>query len=140
MANPSKHKGTDGETELLRLLNERVGPFLLRRSPSGALADLYQDALDGSSAFELEDMIDVLATRPDFGEWLVTLRATDLREILYALWANTGSRLALRIEVKRYKRFSLHTIFAGKFRKERTRVRLVKNPPTQGSGADASSS
>ena len=104
MANPSKKKGTAGETEVKGIL-EHYGVFV-RRTPACTEWDLERDApSDGPYILP----IDALATRPDKGEWLVTLRLQDYAELV------RDDPAPLRIEVKRYARFALHTIFGKKF-------------------------
>ena len=104
MANPSKKKGTGGETELLRLLAAEGLTFV--RTPPGTNYDLTNQNPD---ILELQPL-EVLATRPDHGEWLVTLRLADFIVLLQEreLWET-------HIEVKRYARFALHTIWNAKF-------------------------
>lgn len=107
MANPPKKKGTGGETELLRLL-ENHHPGITRTQP-GELYDLRAPG-------ELPPF-QILATRPDRGQWLITM---SLDDYLSLTPANThGYRRQVHIEVKRYARFSLHTIFEKKFGKSR---------------------
>ena len=101
MANPPKKKGTGGETELLRLLAKLPGSTLVR-TPASSNVDL---ARPGG-----EPVINVLATRPDRGEWLITM---DLETFKTLVWA--WERSALRVEVKRYARFALHAIWQKKF-------------------------
>ena len=109
MANPSKAKGTGGETELLRAL-ETYGLDGLRRTSPGQLFDIERDG---------HNPVEALATRPDHGQWLVTVKLDDFAEMYAALDQDSQDEwrrwVGLRIEVKRYKRFSLHTIFEGKF-------------------------
>lgn len=95
----SKQKGTGGETELLRRMNLRD----MVRTPPATTYDLARPGLSPP--------VEVLATRPDKGEWLMTLRLEDFLHIF------EGDACELRVEVKRYKRFSLHTIFTSKFPK-----------------------
>ena len=97
MANPPRAKGTGGEREVLRSL-ARSG-VTVYRSPASATVDLYREAGP--------DIIHALATRPDGGRWLVTLPLDEL--------ANLLTNQSLQIEVKRYRRFSLHTLFERKF-------------------------
>jgi hypothetical protein len=105
VANAPKKKGTGGETEFLRLMDWDG----LVRTPPTTEWDLE---LPG-----FRPGIDVLATRPDRGQWLVTIPAVEFRELLLAHLKLTDTMPRLRIEVKRYRRFSLHTIFEGKFGK-----------------------
>ena len=104
MANPSKAKGTGGETELMRLLNKHGWNF--RRTSAGCVWDLEQEGKNTHMV-----AIDILATRPDNGEWLFT---TDLTGIGLGIIATAP----VRIEVKRYRRFALHTIWVSKFRRK----------------------
>lgn len=108
MTTPSKKKGTGGETELVRLLNKRGLKF--RRTPASHSYDLVQE---GSFA---TTPIEALATRPDHGEWLVTMRLDDFSFLLLG----QPRLLETHVEVKRYARFSLHSIFAGKFPRSRS--------------------
>lgn len=114
MSNPSKQKGTGGETELLRLLQD--GPYGsafrgLVRAPASAEVDLLQPGDN-----DMEATFNALATRPDRGEWLITMRVRDFERLMMSeLFDGKGDLPGLAIEVKRYARFSLHTIFAGKF-------------------------
>lgn len=103
MANPSKQKGTAGETELRKKL-DFIGAF---RMPAGARFDLMVSGADPA--------IGLLATRPDRGEWLLTLRLEDFLDLRNPGHLYDEHQRALNIEVKRYKKFSLHTIFASKF-------------------------
>lgn len=120
MANPSKKKGTAAETELVRLLAERGLHFV--RTPASAPYDLTNAV---PHRLELEPL-EVLATRPDRGEWLVTLRLDDFAPLLRSTSFERGRTVGgttepweTHIEVKRYSRFSLHTIFTEKFGRER---------------------
>lgn len=99
MANPSKQKGTGGETELLRLLDAH-GRRVERTAPTLP----YDLRVLGSLP-----SFDVLATRPDRGSWLMTMRLEDFALLLLA------SNREAHIEVKRYARFALHSIFEKKF-------------------------
>lgn len=98
MVNPPKQKGTKGETELLRELAGRH--VYVSRTSAGMPYDLLRAAYT--------PVIEALATRPDRGEWLVTI---DLDT--FALLVPVES--TLHIEVKRYKRFAHHGIFKAKF-------------------------
>jgi hypothetical protein len=105
MSNPSKQKGTGEETAIVNRINEFDGRSRARRAPNGAHYDVHVDTA-GDACYEF---IDVLSTRADRGERLVTLRFEDFLDI----WAY--SALGLHIESKRYARFALHTIFFSKF-------------------------
>jgi hypothetical protein len=102
MANPPRKKGTKGEGEVLKKLVERG--FIAKRTSSGTVYDI---AVEGSTG----RTINILATRPDNGQWLVTLKLDDL---LHTMYAHDDT---IHIEVKRFKRFSIHGIFESKFGK-----------------------
>jgi hypothetical protein len=104
MANPPKQKGTGGETELRLELLELLPE--LKRTPPGTLWDLEQV---GSTRPQ-----QILGTRPDRGQWLITMSLDDYRDVMHRAFDH-GQTPAVRIEVKRYKRFSLHRIFQEKF-------------------------
>ena len=104
MATRSKAKGTGGERELLRLLNDKG--FRLRRREAGAEADLFQDGEHPDSAH-----LKVLAVRPDRGRWLFTV---DLDSFLE--FAATSD--ALDVEVKRPARSWIHSVWRHKFEEE----------------------
>ena len=103
MANPPRKKGTAAETELVNLLAEYK--LTLTRQPAGSTYDLGRGGLDPA--------IEVLATRPDRGEWLMTIRLKDFATLVRAL-DRSGPR-RLHVEVKRYARFALHSIWNQKF-------------------------
>ena len=111
MANPSKAKGTGGETEL-RLLLADVMPRLVR-TPASSIVDLSQP---GTS--ENEHSVELLATRPDRGRWLVTMSLEDLKR----LWELADPHDSVLIEVKRYARFAHHAIFERKFPRVRAEL------------------
>lgn len=101
MSNPPRKKGTGGETELLGLLREDAPT--LARTPASSVVDLQRLG---------PEPINVLATRPDKGQWLLTVSLDDFRRMLRG---TTPQNVGLNIEVKRYKAFSLHTIWTSKF-------------------------
>lgn len=106
MVNKSKAKGTGGETELLKLL-DITG---MVRTPPGTKWDLERSGWNSIRS------IDALATRPDHGQWLVTMGIDTFKRMLLFLDEDIYPPVTpIRIEVKRYKRFSLHTLFEGKF-------------------------
>ena len=108
MSNPPRKKGTAGETELVGKLAEEK--LIVFRQPAGNVYDLGRGGLDPA--------IEVLATRPDRGQWLVTLRLADFAELVKAL--DRSGKRKLHIEVKRYAKVAIHTIYEGKFpRKEK---------------------
>lgn len=118
MANPSKQKGTAGETELLRLLQDVGGWRWGRavRNPPSALTDITRPG--GQNEPAIAQPVQVLATRPDRGQWLFTMDApTFIRcvEGLDAVGFVAIEEPTINIEVKRYARFSLHSIFEQKF-------------------------
>ena len=101
MANPPRKKGTGGETELLGLLRD-IAPTLAR-TPASSVIDLQRLG---------PEPINVLATRPDNGQWLMTVALEDFRRMV------TGKvplEVGLNVEVKRYRKFSLHSIWNAKF-------------------------
>lgn len=100
MANPSKRKGTGGETEL-RLILEALFDRPFRRTAPGTLWDLE------SPGSVTDPLVCVLATRPDSGRWLVSMTPYD--------WQRDPFAAEIRVEVKRYARFSLHAIYESKF-------------------------
>lgn len=102
MSNPSKAKGTRAETEFSRLM--AAAGITLKRTEAGCPWDLESFPWVPDA-----QRMDVLATRPDRGEWLVTMRYRDVATLLQ------GYAVNLRVESKRYARFSLHSIFAAKF-------------------------
>ncbi len=110
MANPPKKKGTAAETELRDILDLQGLGFV--RTPPTTTYDLTNAVPE---RLELEPL-EVLATRPDRGEWLVTMRVKDFAYLL-KLTGGITTTWETHIEVKRYKRFSLHTIFEKKFGK-----------------------
>lgn len=106
MANPPRQKGTGGETELLRIL-AGYGLTFARTAASSPydLTNARPDVLE-------VDPLEVLATRPDRGQWLVTMRVSHFADLLSYLRQGSWET---HIEVKRYKRFSLHSTFEKKF-------------------------
>lgn len=113
MSNPSKQKGTAGETELKRLLDGFGLPF--ERTPASSTYDLTN-----ANPTRLELLpIEVLATRPDRGRWLVTMDLSDFAALLSLTYAQEYGHWETHIEVKRYARFALHNIFEKKFGRKR---------------------
>lgn len=103
MANAPKKKGTAGETELRKILF-RNG-IDVHRTSAGRVYDLERTGLDG------ETPVQALATRPDKGQWLVTMSLDDFMWMFNFL----SPTIPLHIEVKRYVRFALHSIWNKKF-------------------------
>ena len=101
MANPSKAKGTAAETALLHDLNTLTGRTF-RRTPPGTKYDLV------SYGTPMAPVIRILATRPDYGRWLLTMPLADW-------WDSAMPEAEIRVEVKRYKTFRHHGIWAEKF-------------------------
>ena len=105
MANPSKRKGTAGETELRSIfLNMGIE---LRRTAPGTAWDLESVHFDP----ELHPLY-IVAVRPDRGRWLLSCDLLDWRR---QREDPREARRQLRVEVKRYARFALHTIYEEKF-------------------------
>jgi hypothetical protein len=107
MSNPPKQKGTAGETELVRMLQAEGVPAW--RNPPSAIFDV---SVPGD--YDGMRVIEVLATRPDRGQWLVTLTFKDFM-FLY----DRDVRYPLAVEVKRYARFAHHKIYEAKFGRKR---------------------
>lgn len=108
MANPPKKKGTGGETELKDLLHDARGHASFRvwtRTAPTLPYDLHGTGFPGLT----QPPIEALATRPDRGRWLVTIALDDFIDFLHS------SDREVHVEVKRYARFALHTIFEKKF-------------------------
>lgn len=106
MTNPPKKKGTAAETTLRSLLEDITGREFRRTEP-GCKWDL-ETADDGSRSQLYEsEPIRVLATRPDRGEWLLTMTPDE--------WMWDPNTRPIHVEVKRYARFALHTIWERKF-------------------------
>lgn len=103
MANPPKKKGTGFETEMERAF-EAAG-FEVHKTGEGESFDLR---VVGTGPQRVRSL-PMLATRPDRGESLVTLRLPDLLTLL------GPSGYGAHVECKRYARFALHTIFRKKF-------------------------
>lgn len=104
-------KGTKEESAIVNDWN--AGHYLCRgahqarRMPANSRYDIYVD-----SGSDSRPTYDILSTRADYGERLVTMRWGDFKE----LWDLAREQSPnLRIESKRYARFALHTIFFGKF-------------------------
>jgi Holliday junction resolvase len=100
MSNPPKAKGTRGETEFVRAL--QAHGFEAERVKAG---EYYDVRVKGHLP-----SIKALATRPDKGSWLVTMR---LSEFVHYLRLLEGK--AAEIEVKRWGKFAHHTVFEKKF-------------------------
>ena len=111
MSNPPKSKGTGGEREVVNMF--AAGGIVARRTAPGLNYDLYV------SGARLDEPFEVLATRPDRGEWLATIRLADLVELLRVYNGLDDDTYPVKVEVKRYARFSLHTIFTKKFGRKR---------------------
>jgi hypothetical protein len=99
MTNRPKAKGTGGETELVNIAAQ-LG-YVARRTSPGANYDVHLFP----ARFTRLDPVKALATRPDRGQWLVSIPLDDFLRMLDA---------PAEVEVKRYKRFAHHTIFEAK--------------------------
>src|SRR5512132_1468888 len=99
MSNRAKKKGTGFEREVMEAL-EGVGFKPYRTSPGSP----WDIVVPGQEPFE------VLATRPDRGEALVTLPLKDFIELLRE-YNRHGDDYGARIECKRFARFAHHTIY-----------------------------
>ena len=105
MSNPPRQKGTGGETELLRLLETALPERKWRKCENGHPWDI--ETVD-EPANPTGYIIRILATRPDRGQWLLSM----------PLWAYAGGDRfvdPIQVEVKRHARFAHHSIFDAKF-------------------------
>jgi hypothetical protein len=107
VSNPPKQKGTGGETELLRLLEQRFPLRRWRKCENGhpwdiETVDEYPDGVGTGN------VIRILATRPDRGQWLLSMPL-----IAYAM--GDADVDPIQVEVKRHARFAHHSIFESKF-------------------------
>jgi hypothetical protein len=108
----SKQKGTGGENEVVAAFAE--ANIVARRTSPGVNYDIRVDGLLDDEAFQ------VLATRPDRGQWLATLPLKDLVELLrFYEHQHAHREYPVEVEVKRYRRFSLHSIYEAKFGKKK---------------------
>lgn len=112
MSNPPRQKGTAGESELVHILNpafERRG-VQFKRTPASSRWDLEKQP-------HLETVLDVplnfLAIRPDRGEWLFTMDLTTFIKLLDGY--KDLKEHPIHIEVKRYARSFLHSLWSTKF-------------------------
>lgn len=103
MTNPPKKKGTAGETELRRKLS--VAGVKVDRTPPTHKWDLERKG---------KSPINILAIRPDRGDWLVTVSLEDFLDMLFTM-EQLVQPPGLRIEVKRYARSFIHRVFKEKF-------------------------
>lgn len=108
MANPPKKKGTGGETELLRMLELDI-PGLVR-TPAASGVDLAALG-NGLQPWQF------LATRPDRGQWLITMDLATMLDLWRMAKLPYNRVSPVEIEVKRYRRFALHAIWEKKFGK-----------------------
>ena len=100
MANPPKQKGTTFETWLVNSGKDLA--MDISRMPASSKFDIMVRGSTGRT-------IEALATRPDYGQTLVTIRWADFLHLL----VNHGDNA--HIEAKRYKKFAHHSIFEEKF-------------------------
>ena len=109
-----RQKGTTEETAIVNDWNGYMCDprHVARRMPAASRYDVH---VDGS--YPGAYVIDILSTRQDRGERLVTMRFKDLM----ALYGTASRDIApsLHIESKRYARFALHGIFFSKFGKKK---------------------
>ena len=106
MSNPSKAKGTGGESELVNLLNDYFPRGGWRRTSPGMAYDIVKPG-------DTHEPLEVLATRPDRGRWLMTMRLDQFEALLGAYEFERGT--PVHIEVKRYRKFAMHAIYEAKF-------------------------
>ena len=99
---PEKKKGTGGENEIKEILELEFGREFRRTSP-GCAWDL--ETID--NAYD-QGPIDIVATRPDRGRWLLSMPPQHYGR-------DPGSQV-IRVEVKRYARFALHKIYEETFK------------------------
>jgi hypothetical protein len=115
MANPPRQKGTTEETAIVNEWNNYFAAFevehVARRMPAGARYDIEVDGFEWGDRSPIE----VLSTRSDRGERLVTLRFADFMD-LYGIGKEPP---VLHIEAKRYARTAIGTIFEKKFGRKR---------------------
>jgi len=107
MSNPPRQKGTSYETELVNQWNACFGdsnPMV--RNPASATFDLTKPGYG-------REPLEILATRPDRGQSLVTMRWTDFMSLFGSFTFERST--PVHVEAKRYKRFSLHSIFEETF-------------------------
>jgi hypothetical protein len=114
MANPSKKKGTAAENEVIKGLEDSGMTF--KRTLPGTPWDVERNRYEGRDDSGDRWMF-VLATRPDYGRWLVTTSLEDFAWLLRNLKDDAFYPVSPKIEVKRYARFSLHRIWEEKFAK-----------------------
>jgi hypothetical protein len=111
VSNPPRQKGTKEETAFVNDWNAyfgSVGNGQAIRMPAGSRYDIHVSADD-------DDIVDVLSTKADRTERLVTLRFKDFMRLWGKANQDYDFRPTLRVESKRYRRFALHGIFFSKF-------------------------
>jgi hypothetical protein len=106
VSNPPKAKGTNGENEVKALFADWT--VEVDRTHPGVNYDLRRPGY--------EPPYQLLFTRPDRGRWLVTLDAAVFAQMVSVIDGLVGEDKRIEAEVKRYRRFSLHTIFESKFK------------------------
>ena len=104
----SKAKGTSGEREVKKAL----GWPELRRTAASCAWDL--EILG-------ESPVEVLATRPDNGRWLVTMTLGDFGA-LWDCYNKSKPTPGLRVECKRHRAFAVHSIYEDTYPRLRQRV------------------
>ena len=98
----SKIKGTGGEREI-KLILERLTGRRFRKTGAGAPWDL--ETVDNDYR---QGPIRILATRPDRGEWLLSMHAGD--------WARDLKTQEIRVEVNRWAKFWHHSEYEETFK------------------------
>mgnify|MGYP001610866215 CR=1 FL=1 len=98
MSNPPRQKGTGGEREVLLAIEREMCTGVASRRPPSSPYDIEVPGTSGRT-------IRALATRPDRGEWLVTVT---LKDLVHLAWHSSDR---FEIEVKRHKAFSQHTLW-----------------------------
>jgi hypothetical protein len=107
MVNRPKQKGTDGERFLVRFF-EKLG-FKVRRTQPGSNHDVEAEYPRGLGK-SWDVPIQALATRPDRGEWLVTLRLEDFGVLMVLAQADCDMESKRRGGTMWH-----HTVFKQKF-------------------------
>lgn len=99
-----KDKGTKGENEVLAILEDLTGRKF-HRTPPGCKWDI--ESTDDYTFGDPLPVINILAIRPDRGEWLFSMTPRG--------WFDDPSRCPIHVEVKRFATSRIHSIFKEKF-------------------------
>lgn len=110
MVNAPRKKGTGGETELVNLLNACFKHAKFQRTPASATYDIEKS---GHYDTILDAPLNVLAIRPDRGRWLMMMDLPDWVRVMTAY--PDLFEIPLHIEVKRFQRSAVHSIYEHKF-------------------------